>query len=111
MENRRMKDPLSQAGADLDDYKHKLKDHDYMRMMFDNCKGVLKHTEAQLRDSLFQKELISQQLFRLRLERDDIYKTFLKSVREVHQKSGFKNLLIEKKMMTLSKFCVFVFVY
>ena len=35
-------------------------------------------------------------------ERDDLYSRFTKAIREVQQKSGFKNLLLEKKLTTLA---------
>ena len=35
-------------------------------------------------------------------ERDDLYSRFTKAIHEVQQKSGFKNLLLEKKLTTLA---------
>ena len=35
-------------------------------------------------------------------ERDDLYSRFTEAIQEVQQKSGFKNLLLEKKLVTLA---------
>ncbi len=35
-------------------------------------------------------------------ERDDLYDRFVKTIHEVQQKSGFRNLLLEKKLGALS---------
>ena len=35
-------------------------------------------------------------------ERDDLYSKFVSSIHEVQQKAGFKNLLLEKKLLALA---------
>ena len=35
-------------------------------------------------------------------ERDDLYSKFVKAIHEVQQKTGFKNLLLEKKLTALA---------
>ena len=35
-------------------------------------------------------------------ERDDLYSRFVKAIHEVQQKSGFKNLLLERKLTALA---------
>ena len=35
-------------------------------------------------------------------ERDELYDRFVKSIHDVQQKTGFKNLLLEKKLSTLA---------
>ena len=35
-------------------------------------------------------------------ERDELYKKFVKAIQEIQQKSGLKNLLLEKKLATLA---------
>ena len=38
----------------------------------------------------------------IQMERDDLYNKFVKAIYEVQQKSGFKNLLLEKKLTALA---------
>ena len=35
-------------------------------------------------------------------ERDDLYNKFVSAIHEVQQKAGFKNLLLEKKLLALA---------
>ncbi len=35
-------------------------------------------------------------------ERDDLYSKFVKAIHEVQQKTGFKNLLLEKKLTAIA---------
>ena len=35
-------------------------------------------------------------------ERDDLYNKFVSAIHEVQQKTGFKNLLLEKKLLALA---------
>ena len=41
-------------------------------------------------------------LTQVQKERDDLYGRFVKAIHEVQQKSGFKNLLLEKKLTALA---------
>lgn len=38
----------------------------------------------------------------VQVERDDLYKKFTQAIQEVQQKSGFKNLLLERKLGALT---------
>ena len=40
--------------------------------------------------------------FQTQMERDDLYKKFVKAIHEVQQKSNFKNFLLEKKLGALA---------
>lgn len=41
-------------------------------------------------------------LMKIQKERDDLYSKFVKAIHEVQQKTGFKNLLLEKKLTALA---------
>ena len=49
-------------------------------------------------------------ILQVQKERDDLYSRFTKVIHEVQQKSGFKNLLLEKKLTTLADTLVHVHV-
>lgn len=42
-------------------------------------------------------------LDQIQKERDDLYNKFVSSIYEVQQKSGLKNMLLERKLETLSE--------
>lgn len=41
-------------------------------------------------------------ILQIQKERDELYNKFVKAIYEVQQKSGFKNLLLEKKLTALA---------
>ena len=41
-------------------------------------------------------------MFQIQKERDELYSKFVKAIHEVQQKSGFRNLLLEKKLTALA---------
>merc|ERR1711937_736591 len=51
----------------------------------------------------FQHEVLQQQLQRVSSEREDLYTKFQGAIYEVQQKSGLKNLLLEKKIDTVEE--------
>jgi hypothetical protein len=52
---------------------------------------------------LFPRHLYLFIVFQVQKERDDLYNKFVSSIYEVQQKSGLKNMLLEKKLETLSE--------
>ena len=52
---------------------------------------------------IFYKTSIANQRFaQVQKECDELYGKFVKAIHEVQQKSGFKNLLLEKKLTALA---------
>ena len=46
--------------------------------------------------------LLTPSLVQVQRERDELYDRFVKAIHEVQQKSGLKNILLEKKLSTLA---------
>lgn len=49
----------------------------------------------------WQREVLEQRFEQVQKERDDLYDRFVKTIYDVQQKSGFKNLILEKKLSTM----------
>ena len=54
--------------------------------------------ETQLRDLTWEHEVLEQRFGAVEKERDELYEHFESTIYEVQQKSGFKNILLEKKL-------------
>lgn len=54
--------------------------------------------ETQLRDLTWEHEVLEQRFGSVEKERDELYEHFESTIYEVQQKSGFKNILLEKKL-------------
>ncbi len=57
------------------------------------------HTVARVLITTHYNIILSVQIQK---ERDDLYSKFVKAIHEVQQKTGFKNLLLEKKLTALA---------
>lgn len=50
----------------------------------------------------WEHEVLEQRFTQVQKECDELYEKFVKAIHEVQQKSGFKNLLLEKKLSALA---------
>ncbi len=67
-----------------------------------NCKARLKIQDSELKSLRWEHEVLEQRFSQAQRECDQLYGTFVKAIHEVQQKSGFKNLLLEKKLTALA---------
>ncbi|XP_031361724.1 dynein regulatory complex subunit 4 isoform X1 [Lonchura striata] len=63
-----------------------------------NSKAHLKITQKELKDLQWEHEVLEQRFSKVQEERDDLYQKFTIAINEVQQKTGFKNLLLERKL-------------
>ncbi|NXY39912.1 DRC4 protein, partial [Pomatorhinus ruficollis] len=66
-----------------------------------NSKAHLKITQKELKDLQWEHEVLEQRFSKVQEERDELYQKFTKAINEVQQKTGFKNLLLERKLKGL----------
>merc|ERR1711871_709184 len=59
--------------------------------------------EEEVRDGRWELEVLAQRYEKLQAERDELYARFQESVYDVQQKSGFKNLLLERKLESMGE--------
>merc|ERR1712070_595595 len=102
-ENKRMSEPLKKALQDVESLRKEKKkykqDMDFLR----NTKAKLLVVEDQLRNLEWEHEVLDQRFLAVKGERDDLYKRFQSTVYDVQQKSGFKNLLLERKLEAMQE--------
>uniref|UniRef100_A0A7N4UYZ7 Dynein regulatory complex subunit 4 n=1 Tax=Sarcophilus harrisii TaxID=9305 RepID=A0A7N4UYZ7_SARHA len=102
LQNKRLAEPLQKAREELMDLHKKLVNYEKDRQALANTKARLKITEKELKDLQWEHEVLEQRFIKVQEERDDLYSKFSKAILEVQQKTGFKNLILERKLMTLS---------
>lgn len=51
----------------------------------------------------WEHEVLEQRFVRTQQERDDLYQKFIKAINEVQQKTGFKNVLLERKLHAMEE--------
>jgi len=97
-ENRRMSEPLKKAQKDVEHLTSELR-------KYKNEKEELRHTKSRLlvvedhfQTLKWQHEVLQQRYSDVRKNRDELNTKFQATIYEAQQKSGFRNLLLEKKL-------------
>jgi len=100
-ENKSLVEPLAKARVDLVELNKQLANYTKDKQYLFSAKARLKVLNETLKQKDWQLEVLQQRFQKLESERDDLYGKFQSTVYEVQQKTGFKNLLLEKKLGTL----------
>lgn len=58
--------------------------------------------DSELKSLRWEHEVLEQRFGQVQKESDELYGKFVKAIHEVQQKSGLKNLLLEKKLTALA---------
>ncbi|NWX15572.1 DRC4 protein, partial [Aegotheles bennettii] len=101
LQNKQLKEPLQEARERLSELQKKLAHYDKDKMALTNTKAHLKVTQKELKDLQWEHEVLEQRFAKVQAERDELYQKFTKAINEVQQKTGFKNLLLERKLKGL----------
>ncbi|OXB65088.1 hypothetical protein ASZ78_008371 [Callipepla squamata] len=123
LQNKQMQEPLQQAQEQVLELQKKLAHYNKDKEALLNTKAHLKVTQKELKDLQWEHEVLEQRFSKVRTadvprapghgvelcrvleqvqaERDELYQKFTKAIIEVQQKSGFKNLLLERKLKGL----------
>ncbi|ORY36463.1 hypothetical protein BCR33DRAFT_855207 [Rhizoclosmatium globosum] len=102
-ENKRLSEPLMAALADCDTLKKQLQHYEKDKMSLHNAKARLKVLEEKHKQLLWEHEVLEQRFAQVEKERNVLYEGFVDRIIGVQQKSGFKNLILEKKVETLKE--------
>ncbi|XP_036131399.1 dynein regulatory complex subunit 4 [Molossus molossus] len=101
-QNRRLAEPLQKAREEMSEMQKKLGDHERDKHLLVCTKARLKVTEKELKSLQWEHEVLEQRFLQVQRERDELYRKFTSAILEVQQKTGFKNLILERKLQALS---------
>ncbi|PIN88790.1 hypothetical protein AB205_0221330 [Aquarana catesbeiana] len=101
LQNRRLAEPLQKAREEVAELQRQLANYQKDKTSLASTKARLKCTEKELDDLKWEHEVLEQRSQKIQVERDDLYRKFTAAIQEVQQKSGFKNLLLERKLQAL----------
>ncbi|NXC41455.1 DRC4 protein, partial [Penelope pileata] len=101
LHNKQLKEQLQQIQELVFDLQKKLAHYDKDKESLRNTKARLKVTQKELKDLQWEREVLEQRFIKVQKERDELYQKFTKAINEVQQKTGFKNLLLERKLKGL----------
>lgn len=98
LDNKRLTEPLQKATKEVEHLKHELTNYNKDKESLQSCKARIKVLESDGRGLKWEHEVLEQRFAKIQKERDDLYDKFVKSIHEIQQQSGLKNLLLEKKL-------------
>merc|ERR1719271_1926878 len=101
--NKQLKDPLKRAHADVEQLELQLQAYEEDKKKLAAVKEKIRQSETMLHRMEFQHEVLQQQLERVTKERDELYTKFQHAIYDVQQKSGLKNLILEKKIDSIEE--------
>ncbi|XP_008933737.1 PREDICTED: growth arrest-specific protein 8, partial [Merops nubicus] len=101
LENKQLKEPLQEAQEQVAELQKKLAHYNMDKEALMNTKAHLKVAQKELKDLRWEHEVLEQRFSKVQAERDELYQKFTKAINEVQQKTGFKNLLLERKLKGL----------
>ncbi|KAM6253094.1 dynein regulatory complex subunit 4 [Porphyrio hochstetteri] len=101
LQNKQLKESLQQAQEQGSELQKKLANYDKDKEVLTNTKARLKVTQKELKDLQWEHEVLEQRFSKVQAERDELYQKFTRAIGEVQQKTGFKNLLLERKLKAL----------
>jgi len=100
-ENKRMSEPLQVALAECESLKRQLQHYEKDKMSLQNSKARLKVLEDKFKQQSWEYEVLQQRFDQVQKERDELYENFVDRIIGVQQKTGFKNLILERKLESL----------
>merc|ERR1711990_644649 len=102
-ENKKLSEPLTRALKEVEKLRHELANYQKDKMSLQNAKSRLHVLETQLRDLTWEHEVLEQRFHHVEKERDELYEKFESPIYDVQQKSGFKNILLERKLQAINE--------
>jgi len=102
-ENKKLSEPLTRALKEVEKLRHELANYQKDKMSLQNAKSRLHVLETQLRDLTWEHEVLEQRFHHIEKERDELFEKFESTIYDVQQKSGFKNILLEKKLQAINE--------
>ena len=97
-ENKKLSEPLTRALKEVEKLRHELANYQKDKMSLQNAKSRLHVLETQLRDLTWEHEVLEQRFHHVEKERNELFEKFESTIYDVQQKSGFKNILLERKL-------------
>ncbi|GBG32775.1 Growth arrest-specific protein 8-like [Hondaea fermentalgiana] len=102
-ENKRMSEPLKQALQDVERLRGSLEEYTEIKARLSKTKVNLGVVQDQLKALQWENEVLGQRFEMISSERKNLYDQLQSSVFDVQQKTGLKNILLEKKVTLLDR--------
>eukprot|EP01116_Phalansterium_solitarium_P002491 TRINITY_DN1253_c0_g3_i2.p1 TRINITY_DN1253_c0_g3~~TRINITY_DN1253_c0_g3_i2.p1 ORF type:complete len:489 (+),score=194.17 TRINITY_DN1253_c0_g3_i2:36-1469(+) len=103
MENKRLSEPLQKAVKEVEHLRHELANYNKDKESLAASKARNKVVDSEHKALKWEHEVLEQRFAKVQKERDELYDKFVGAIYDVQQKSGLKNLLLEKKLDSMQQ--------
>ncbi|TNV79359.1 hypothetical protein FGO68_gene12058 [Halteria grandinella] len=101
--NKQIVEPLQKASEEVKHLTKKKVKHDRIMGALGECQGQIMEKDTVLKDIEWQYEVRLQQFQYLEREKEELFHEFDQTVYELQQKTGLRNLVLEKKLETIQE--------
>eukprot|EP00347_Sterkiella_histriomuscorum_P005078 403357984 len=101
--NKQVVEPLQKASEEVKKLSEKKRKHDAIMEKLQECQSQIMEHDSVLKDIEWQYEVRLQQFQYLQKEKKTLFDEFHYTVYEIHQKTGLRNLVLEKKLETIQE--------
>ncbi|KAJ3619672.1 hypothetical protein MTP99_005336 [Tenebrio molitor] len=101
-ENKKLVEPLKQALSDVAEYKRQLEHYEKDKLSLANTKAKLNATRQELEDLRWANDALQLRFEKLEAEKEELSRRFVSAMLEVQQRTGQKNILLQKRIQTLA---------
>lgn len=102
-ENKRMSEPLKRALLDVERLRKSIQAYQRDKLSLRDAKAQLLVLEHEYAALSWEHEVLSQRAAQVQRELDELNAQFQSSIYDVQQKTGLKNLLLDKKMDAMTR--------
>ncbi|KAK2817593.1 hypothetical protein Q5P01_025784 [Channa striata] len=102
-ENRRLREALQEAEQKLPELHRQLQEYNQAKAKMAASRARLKVKEKETRDLTVEYELLLQAFEKVQQERDELLRRQTETILDMQQKSGLKELLLERKLAALTE--------
>lgn len=101
--NKKLSKPLQRNKQLVEDLQKKLEIYGQDQIRLDETKKNLVRLEDKVKNLEWEKEVLMQKFDKIKEEKDELHDKLENTIYNVQQKTGFKNLLLEKKIEAMSQ--------
>ncbi|XP_060779085.1 dynein regulatory complex subunit 4-like [Neoarius graeffei] len=100
--NKKITESLQKTTQEVSEMQKQLTNYEKDKASLAGTRARLSVSDKELKDLKWELKVLEERFITVQQERDELYQKFNTAILEVQQKSGFKNLLLEKKLETLT---------
>lgn len=102
-ENKKLVEPLKEARVELVELRKKLENYQRDKKALSRTSGRYDNVKKTMNDMRWETEALKMRCENLTEERDQLKNKFEEAILELQQKTGLKNVLLERKLLNLQK--------